>query len=61
MIQMSTEIEKLYTVREVATILRVKAITVHRWAKSDKIKIIKLPNGSVRIRESELKGLLGGQ
>ena len=49
---------KLYTISEVAEILRVTRQTVYNWIKSGKIRVVRLPNGFIRITEDELKRIL---
>jgi len=44
---------KLFTVREVAELLKVNIMTIYRWIKEGKIKQTKIGR-SVRIDESEL-------
>ena len=48
------ESEKLYTVREVATRLRVSIQAIRRYIKEGHLKAITLPGGYYRIPESEL-------
>jgi excisionase family DNA binding protein len=53
--------EPLYTVREVATILRVREETIRAWLRKGKMTGIKLPDGDYRIKESTVNGILGQQ
>jgi excisionase family DNA binding protein len=50
----------LYTVKEVADILRVREITVRRQIASGKIKAIKMLGGW-RIKQEELDRILRGE
>ena len=50
--------EKLYTVNEVCKILKVTRRTIERWRKGKMIDVLDI-NGSLRIKESELKRLMG--
>lgn len=50
--------EKLYTVLEVANILKVSVATVRYWIKLKKINYIKVGK-SVRIKQIEIDRLLG--
>lgn len=54
----SNEFPKLYTMEEVANILRVSSRTVKNMVKSEKIKAIKIGH-SVRITHDEINRLLG--
>lgn len=49
--------EKIYTIQEVAELLRVNQMTIRRWIKSGKIKSIKIGRKYL-FNESELKRLL---
>ncbi|MCD6360541.1 MAG: helix-turn-helix domain-containing protein [Armatimonadetes bacterium] len=49
---------RLYRVSEVADILRVTKQTVYNWIRGGKIKAVRLPSGSLRIPESEVKRIL---
>jgi len=49
---------KIYKVREVAEKLGVHELTIRNRIKEGKIKIMKLNNHSIRIKESELNRLL---
>jgi excisionase family DNA binding protein len=55
--------KELYTVREVADIVRVDDTTVRRWIKSGALKAIELPHAGMRaayrVPRSSLK-FLGG-
>lgn len=50
--------EKLYQPKEVAEIFSLKKLTIYRWIRSGKIKAVRLPDGRLRIRESELEKVL---
>lgn len=52
-------IEKLYTINEVAEILKISRTTFYRWLNRGVIKII-MVNGKPRIAESELRRLMKG-
>lgn len=51
--------ETLYTINEVCNILKTTRTTIDRWRKESKIQIVKI-NGSIRIKESEVKRLMSG-
>lgn len=44
---------------EVAALFRVEPITVVRWARKGKIRVIKTPGGETRYPEKEVLALLG--
>lgn len=50
--------ETIYTVEEVATILKVSVATIRAWIRQKKIKFIKVGK-SVRFKQSEIDRLLG--
>jgi excisionase family DNA binding protein len=55
------ELERLYTIREVARLLGLSYITVWQWIRKGKLKAVKLgtsPKAPVRIPESEVRRLL---
>lgn len=52
------EAEPLLTPAEVATMFRVDAKTVTRWAKAGKLTSIKTLGGHRRYREAEVRALL---
>lgn len=52
--------ETLYTVVEVANILKISTSTVRSWIFRKKIKVIKVGN-SVRVQQSELERLAKGE
>lgn len=54
------KIEQMFTVREVAELLKVGDETIWRWIKSGRLKAIKLAK-EYRIPESALKSLLYGE
>ena len=56
----SPEAEPLLTPQEVATMFRVDAKTVTRWAKAGKLTSIRTLGGHRRYRESEVRALLAG-
>lgn len=53
--------EKLYRVKEVALLLNVSQETVRRMIRKGQIKAVRLPTGTIRIPESEVIRLLGGE
>jgi excisionase family DNA binding protein len=53
--------EKLYTIKEVASLLGVTTQTIHNYRKSGHLNALKIGKGSVRIAESEIKRLIGGE
>lgn len=53
--------DRLLTPAEVASLFRVDAKTVTRWASADKIGSIRTPGGHRRFRESEVRALLSGE
>lgn len=48
--------EKVYTVKEVAQLLKVNVNTVHKFRKSGMLKFMKI--GSFKVRESSLEDFL---
>ena len=50
--------ETVYTVEEVATMLKVSIYTVQSWIRYKKINYVKI-NGVIRIKQSELDRLVG--
>ena len=61
MVTRTTEVEKLLTPAEVASLFRVDPKTVTRWAKAGKLSAIRTLGGHRRYRESEVRALLQGQ
>jgi len=55
-----TEIEKLYTTKEVAKILKLHQITVNKFLILGRIKGIKIGN-RWRVKESELRRFMDGK
>ena len=53
-----TEVEKLLTPAEVASLFRVDPKTVTRWAKAGKLNSIRTLGGHRRYREAEVRALL---
>lgn len=47
--------EKLFKPSEAAVILSLKKLTIYRWIKAGRIKAVRLPDGRLRIAESELE------
>ena len=58
MVTRSTEVEKLLTPAEVASLFRVDPKTVTRWAKAGKLNSIRTLGGHRRYRASEVHALL---
>src|SRR6478735_8674512 len=58
MVTRTTEVEKLLTPAEVASLFRVDPKTVTRWAKAGKLNSIRTLGGHRRYRESEVRALL---
>lgn len=52
--------ETIYTVKEVASILKVSVPTIRAWLQYKKLKFIKVGN-AVRIQQSEVDRLLRGE
>lgn len=52
--------EKLYTINEVANILKVNRKTLYEWRKNNKISFIMIGSRN-RITETELKRIIGGK
>jgi excisionase family DNA binding protein len=50
--------ETLYTIEEVAQLVKVNQGSVRRWIRDGKLKTVKIV-GNVRITESELNRLMG--
>ena len=48
--------EKLYTINEVCEKLKVTRRTIERWRREKLINVLNI-NGSLRVKESELKRL----
>jgi len=47
--------EKLYKLDEAAQMLSLKRLTIYRWVRAGRIKAVRLPDGRLRIAESELE------
>jgi excisionase family DNA binding protein len=60
MVTRTTEVEKLLTPAEVASLFRVDPKTVTRWAKAGKLNSIRTLGGHRRYREAEVRALLSG-
>ena len=52
--------EKLYTIKEVSEYFKVTVQAVYKWINEDKINVTCTPGGEKRIKESELKRIIGG-
>jgi excisionase family DNA binding protein len=48
----------IYTIEEVASILKVNKRTVYRWIDSKELKVARLGRKTYRVFESDLKGFL---
>lgn len=55
----TTEFDALLTPAEVATMFRVDAKTVTRWAQAGKLSTVRTLGGHRRYREAEVRALLG--
>lgn len=57
-------VSKMYSIRKTAKMLGITTYTVRNWAKSQKIKAVKLPNNSEKaqwfIPEEEIERLQNG-
>ena len=51
--------EKLFTIKEVCEYLAITRKTLYNWKDAGKINFSDI-NGRVRIKESELKRIIGG-
>ena len=51
------ELEKMYTVKEVAKLLSLAEITIRQWIQKGKIKSVKV-GSATRIPESEVKRII---
>ena len=58
MVTRTTDVEKLLTPAEVASLFRVDPKTVTRWAKAGKLASIRTLGGHRRYREAEVRALL---
>ena len=58
MVTRTTEVEKLLTPAEVASLFRVDPKTVTRWAKAGTLNSIRTLGGHRRYREAEVRALL---
>ena len=52
--------DKLYTISEVAKLLKVSRVSIYTWIEEGKLKVLTLPNETKRITETEVKRILGG-
>jgi len=50
--------EKLYKLDEAAQMLSLKRLTIYRWVRAGRIKAVRLPDGRLRIAESELEKVI---
>ena len=51
--------EKLWRLREVADSFGLDYSTLWRWSKEGRINVIKLPSGILRVKDSEVRRVLG--
>jgi excisionase family DNA binding protein len=56
--QIFPENTKLWTVAEVADLLRVGTMTIYRWVNSGELKSVKIGR-VIRVREKDLRDILG--
>lgn len=56
-----SDVEQLLAPAEVASMFRVDAKTVTRWAKAGKLNAIRTLGGHRRYRETEIRALLNGR
>ena len=52
--------DKLYTISEVAKLLKVSRVSIYTWIEEGKLNVLTLPNDTKRITETEVKRILGG-
>ena len=53
------ELDKLFTVGEIATLHKVNKRTVYRWIDSGELKAVRI-NRTIRIKQSDYQGFLNG-
>ena len=53
--------EKVYTVEEIAELLKVKVYTVREWLRTGKLKGFKMGGRVWRVKESELDKFINGR
>lgn len=51
---------KVFTLPEVARILRVSVPTLRNWRYQGKMQCVRLPGGQLRVMRAELERLAGG-
>ena len=51
--------EKLWRLRDVAESFDMDYSTLWRWSKEGKINVLKLPSGVLRVKDSEVRRVLG--
>lgn len=49
---------KVYTIQEVAEMLRVSVSTVRGWRYTGQIQVVQLPGGSLRVTETEVERIM---
>ncbi len=54
----NSDMETLYTPKQVAELLQINRRTVYNWINSKNIQVVRLPSGIIRITQSELNRLL---
>jgi len=51
--------ERLWRLRDIAESFDVNYYTLWRWTRSGKMPTVKLPGGALRVKDSELRRILG--
>jgi len=54
-LEVFSDVERLFTLHEVAYMLGVSYWTVYRWVRSGKLKGVKVPSGRWRVPKSALE------
>lgn len=57
-VSVASDVEELLTIAEVAKLLKVSVVTLHRWLKQGRLPAYKLGPRCVRIRRSDLGKVL---
>ena len=52
--------EALWTLSEVANVLRVSVPTIRNWQRCGLIQVVRLPSGTMRVKRAEVERLAGG-
>ena len=50
--------EKLWRLKEAKEQFQVSYTTIWRWARSGRIKVVRLPGGQLRVKDSEMRRIL---